>query len=327
MTEHSPPFFSVVIPTFQRNDLLAKCLACLAPSRQLGMLLVDGNTESGPETRDHCVASRVSSSNVSTNEATTQHLDSTAVALPFYEVIVADDGRTTTAEVMIRYRFPWVRWVKGPGIGPAANRNAGAAVAKGAWLAFTDDDCLPQPEWLRGFWTAIAAHPGLTVFEGKTVPDRPRLTLAEHSPIGSQAGNLWSCNFAILRSQFEQLGGFDSQFRVCMEDNDFALRVRQGGLIFPFVEDALVVHPWRSRHLAGDGWKTNQAELMDHLRFKRKHPNVVSMEPARMVRLGLRVFWSDLCFVWQRFDLVGLPFAFIHLIRVLHIAFLLSRQP
>ena len=173
----------------------------------------------------------------------------------------------------------------------------------------------------------MAAHPGSMVFEGKTVPDRPRQTLAEHSPIGSQAGNLWSCNFVILRSQFEQLGGFDSQFRVCMEDNDFALRVRQGGLIFPFVEDALVVHPWRSRHLAGDGWKTNQAELMDHLRFKRKNPNVVSMEPARMVRLGLRVFWSDLCFVWQRFDLVGLPFAFIHLIRVLHIAFLLSRQP
>jgi len=28
-----------------------------------------------------------------------------------YEVIVSDDGRQTTAEEMIRERYPWVKWV------------------------------------------------------------------------------------------------------------------------------------------------------------------------------------------------------------------------
>ena len=321
MTEILAPLFSVVIPTFQRNDLLAKCLECLAPSRQLGMLLVDGNTESGPEAKDHGVASRVFSTNVSTNEATTQHLDPTATTLPSYEVVVADDGGTITAEVMIRQRFPWARWVKGPGIGPAANRNAGAAEARGAWLAFTDDDCLPQPEWLQAFWAAIAAHPGLTVFEGKTVPDRPRLTLAEHSPVGSQAGNLWSCNFAILRSQFEHLGGFDSQFRVCMEDNDFALRVRKADLTFPFVENALVIHPWRTRQITKDGWKSNRAELYDHLRFKQKHSDSPSTKPLRLIILGLRVLWCDLIFIAKHNDCRGLPFAFMSFYQLLRVAF------
>lgn len=326
MTENLAPLFSVVIPTFQRNDLLAKCLECLAPNRQLGMLLVDGNTESGPEAKDHGVASRVFSTIVSTNEATTQHLDPSATTLPSYEVVVADDGGIITAEVMIRQRFPWARWVKGHGIGPAANRNAGAAEARGAWLAFTDDDCLPQPEWLQAFWAAIAAHPGSTVFEGKTVPDRPRLTLAEHSPVGSQAGNLWSCNFAILRSQFDHLGGFDTQFRACMEDNDFAMRVRKNGLIFPFIEEALVVHPWRSRRLARDGWKSNSAEVVDHLRFQDKYPDSVSVSPARLVRLGLRVFWCDVCFVCERRDFKGVPYAIADLIHILRLALTLARQ-
>ena len=212
MRESFKPHFSVIVPTFQRNDFLANCLSCLAPGRQAGMMIVDGKTESCSQSSGHGDASGLLLSNVTINESNPQHLSTIEHSLPAYEVIVADDGRTTTAEAMIRHRFPWVRWAQGPGIGPAANRNAGAAVARGAWLAFTDDDCLPQPKWLQAFLSAIADHPGLAVFEGKTVPDRPRKTLAEHSPVGSQAGNLWSCNFAILRSQFEHLGGFDTQF-------------------------------------------------------------------------------------------------------------------
>ena len=43
-----------------------------------------------------------------------------------YEVIVSDDGSTVTAEEMIQAQYPWAKWVKGPGKGPAANRNNGA---------------------------------------------------------------------------------------------------------------------------------------------------------------------------------------------------------
>src|SRR5688500_16589114 len=92
--------FSVVIPTYHRNDLLARCLRQLVPGRQ---------------TLD---ASR-------------------------YEVIVTDDGRDTTAEAMIRDQFSFVRWVRGPQRGPAANRNNGVKHARGEWVVFTDDDCVP----------------------------------------------------------------------------------------------------------------------------------------------------------------------------------------
>jgi len=52
-----------------------------------------------------------------------------------YEVIVSDDGRQTTAE-MIRERYPWVKWVansKRRGVAP--NKNNGAQYAQGGWLS------------------------------------------------------------------------------------------------------------------------------------------------------------------------------------------------
>src|SRR5437870_4053857 len=85
-------------------------------------------------------------------------LGSGAQTLPFnrYEVIVSDDGRRMPAEEHLAKSFPWVRWVTGPGLGPAANRNCGAKAALGQWLAFVDDDCLPEKTWLEAITENIA---------------------------------------------------------------------------------------------------------------------------------------------------------------------------
>jgi GT2 family glycosyltransferase len=304
------PFFSVVIPTFERNDLLAKCLECLTPDKQKGMGLV-GQILKSEEQEAECKSQETAlflcpGSNDSESRLSASGLST----FPTYEVIVSDDGRTTTAEAMLRERFPWARWVPGPGKGPAGNRNAGATEAKGEWLVFTDDDCLPQSGWLKAFSNALTAAPDKEVFEGNILPDRPRRTLAEHAPVGGGGGNLWSCNFAIRRSLFLELGGFDSQFRVCMEDSDFAQRVRNSGKIFPFLEDAVVIHPWRPRTLNRDGWKSNEAEVADHLRFRRKHPGNAGIVTSRILRLALRILWRDICFVLKHGDWRGAQHAF-----------------
>jgi GT2 family glycosyltransferase len=296
------PFFSAIIPTFERNDLLATCLLSLAPGRQRDMTLIWPEGGKKPVARDG-------------QQSAPPNADT-----PTYEVIVADDGRSTTAETMIRERFPWARWIGGPGTGPAANRNRGAALARGTWLAFTDDDCLPEPGWLASYQNAIGQHPDLRVFEGQTIPDRPRQTLAEHAPVGLQGGNLWSCNFVIRRSEFERLGGFDPRFRVCMEDNDFALRVREAGLTFPFIESARVVHPWRPRKPFSDGWKSNRSEIDDHRRFRSKHREAGNLTAFRMIRLGLRVFACDVGFILKHRDWKGIAYAVTGLLHILNIA-------
>jgi GT2 family glycosyltransferase len=160
-----------------------------------------------------------------------------------YEVIVSDDGSSSTAENLIHERYPWAKWTQGPRRGPAANRNHGAAIAAGEWLVFTDDDCLPSRGWLAAF---EAATPGASVLEGVTRADRERLSHAEEAPINLTGGYLWSCNFAIRRASFALLDGFDENYpTAAMEDCDLHERLHRRGIPPRFVPEAEVVHPWR----------------------------------------------------------------------------------
>lgn len=220
------PLFSVIVPTYHRNDLLAKCLDCLAPGVQTLL----------PEQ---------------------------------YEVIVTDDGSQTTAEEMIRDRYSWVKWVAGPCKGPAANRNNGAKYAQGEWLAFTDDDCLPDSQWLEGYAKAIVNEPSCLVFEGRIYVDRPRRSLAETSPANETGGFLWSCNFAIQKELFESLAGFDERFPyAAMEDVEFRLRLKKTGRKFSLAKGASVCHPWRSL----GGWYKLQQHNTSTFIYLSIHP-------------------------------------------------------
>ncbi len=200
---------SVVIPTYQRLDLLSACLDRLKPDIQT----IDPQS---------------------------------------YEVIVTDDGKSILAQAMIAEQYPWVRWVQGPRRGPAANRNHGASQARGKWLIFTDDDCLPQPSWLAAFQQAQVSHTTVSVFEGRVFTDRPRRSLDEISPTNDKGGNLWSCNVCILKALFQELGGFNERFpHAAMEDVELRIRLEKRGEKMLFLPEAGICHPWRK----AAGWK------------------------------------------------------------------------
>lgn len=161
-----------------------------------------------------------------------------------YEVIVTDDGVKDTAERMIKARYPWARWVAGPRRGPAANRNHGAQIARGTFLVFVDDDCLPVPNWLEAYATEVV--PSVHVYEGKTTCVSGFKSPLEEAPLNLTGGCLWSSNLMIRKSVFDELGGFDEMFRhAANEDADLRERIKQAGYDFPFVEAAVVDHPAR----------------------------------------------------------------------------------
>lgn len=198
----SVPEFSVVIPTYHRNDLLALCLERLAPGAQ-------------------------------------------SLASDRYEVIVSDDGSRTTARELLASQFPWARWVEGPQQGPAANRNNGAKTACGAWLVFTDDDCLPDRDWLREY--AAAATPEAIALEGSIHPGGEMNFDLADCPVNTIGNLFWSANIAVRRDVFFELGGFDTNYPLpALEDMDLHLRLKERAAI-PFVSRAQVVHPVRQR--------------------------------------------------------------------------------
>ncbi|MBA2450110.1 MAG: glycosyltransferase family 2 protein, partial [Chloroflexi bacterium] len=78
-----------------------------------------------------------------------------------FEVIVVDDGSATSLEPVVeRFREKLsLTLIRQPNAGPAAARNVGAARASGQFLAFTDDDCRPSPDWLEAFAKSFGPRP------------------------------------------------------------------------------------------------------------------------------------------------------------------------
>ncbi len=199
--ETPKPRISVVIPTCHRNDLLAKCLDCLAPGIQ-------------------------------------------TLSADQYEVIVTDDGSRSSAEKMISEKYPWAKWTQGPRRGPAANRNHGASLASSEWIAFTDDDCLPDPGWLSNYYDSLV--PDCQIYEGSTVAKVAIPGPFWTSPVNTTGGNLWSCNMMVSRQAFDDLQGFDEGFpSPHMEDVDFRIRSETRFGKAKFVCEAVVDHPPR----------------------------------------------------------------------------------
>ena len=182
------------------------------------------------------------------------------------EVIVSDDAHDSHLSDLLTTQFSWCHYTRGPARGPAANRNHGARIASGDWLVFTDDDCLPQPGWIEAY--AHAADQ-CDVLEGRTsaVGDRYRVDM--ECPVNETGGYVWSCNIAIKREIFFQLGAFNESFPApAMEDMELYARIQEANLACRFVPTALVLHPWRLRK----GLRSIQAHSRSVATFVHLHP-------------------------------------------------------
>jgi len=188
------------------------------------------------------------------------------------EVIVTDDGFGNEAKILVESHYPWVKWIEGPKKGPAANRNNAAKLAIGKWLIFLDDDCVPGKFLVTSYYKYITRHPAVQVFEGSIQPDGPPYTPLDYAPINIIGGKLWSCNFCIKKSLFENLQGFDEAFKFPhLEDVDLNMRIINKNIDILFCKDALVVHPWRK---FDDGKKLARYNEMDFYLAKKHNKPV-----------------------------------------------------
>src|SRR5437879_3529920 len=196
---------------------------------------------------------------------------------PNYEVILVDDGSTdNTAQVAAQ--FPNVRYIHQSNHGLSHARNTGAAAAKGEVFAYTDSDCMADPDWLyylistllsgeyagvggpnvsppaqNAIQACVAAAPG--------GPSHVLLTdtIAEHVP---------GCNMAFYRWAFEQIGGFDPEYHAAGDDVDFCWRLQQSGGVIAFSPTAIVWHHRRFTLRAFRKQQEGYGEAESLLRFK-----------------------------------------------------------
>ncbi len=244
---------SVVVPTCKRPDLLKRCLQAL----------------------------------------TQQDIDSSR-----FEVIVVDDAACDcTREVVEHFAqckatCHTIHYVPVTSKhGPAAARNTGWRAARGEIIAFTDDDCIPTPGWLRAGLAAFG--PGVVGVSGKLiVPLRDNPTDYERNAAHLETSEFITANCFYRRECLAAIGGFDERFSTAWrEDSDliFTLfnyaRARANHNhhnhhashahthnAFVFAPAAVVIHPVRPAQW-GISLKQQRKSMFNALLYK-KHPRL-----------------------------------------------------
>jgi cellulose synthase/poly-beta-1,6-N-acetylglucosamine synthase-like glycosyltransferase len=196
---------------------------------------------------------------------------------PNYEVILVDDGSTdNTQEIAASHN--WVKNVRQENKGLSFARNVGAHASCGDVIVYTDSDCMADPDWLyylmgtllSGDYAGVGG-PNISppaenwvqacVSAAPGGPNHVLLTdvVAEHIP---------GCNMAFHRWAFDQVGGFDPEYRKAGDDVDFCWRLQQSGGVIAFSPAAIVWHYRRFTLQAFRKQQEGYGEAESMLRFQ-----------------------------------------------------------
>lgn len=186
-----------------------------------------------------------------------------------FEVVVVDNGSDddtfdTLVALAARSRLRLRPLRIDVNRGPAQARNLGWRSSRAPIVAFIDDDCVPDPEWLATGLAAIGGDDGVGVLQGRT--RRP-----DHVPLGDWT--IWrevrgispffeGCNIFYRRAALETAGGFDEGIGWYGEDTALGWAVLEQGWRRDFAGDATVAHDVVERGL---GWQIRHAFLEANL--------------------------------------------------------------
>jgi GT2 family glycosyltransferase len=265
------PDISIVVPTYRRPAMLASCLNALAA----------------------------------------QQLDCTR-----YEIVICDDGPDEggTREFVERFaadhapRGLTVRYVPVTATqGPAAARNAGWRIARAALVAFTDDDTIPDPQWLAA-GLAAANNTSADAVSGRIVmplPEHP--TDYELDASGLAHAEFATANAFVRRAALEATGGFDERFTAAWrEDSDLQFTLLTTGCRIVLADDAVVVHPVRPARWGASLYQQKKS-VFEALLFS-KHPAMYRQHiDARAPLRYYAIVASAACALFAWLAGVGVP--------------------
>jgi glycosyltransferase involved in cell wall biosynthesis len=163
-----------------------------------------------------------------------------------YEIIVVDnncsDGTRDMVAERIRQHPDRVRYATETKQGVSYGRNTGIHAARGAIVAFTDDDNVVTPTWVATIARLMKGHPDVAGVGGKVLPRWPKtppawldrrhwsplaiLDYGERSFFTSRRRPLCllTANLALRRDVLLRAGGFSPEFPRC-QDHELLLRL------------------------------------------------------------------------------------------------------
>lgn len=192
-----------------------------------------------------------------------------------WEIIVVDDAHEYEIAVIIREYsshtpVPITYIYNNVSAGPAAARNKGWQHAKSRVIAFTDDDCIPSPEWLReGIEVLEAKHyDGVNGKVQVPLPEKP--TDYQKNIANLETAEFITANCFCLRNVLVKVKGFDERFSMAFrEDSDLHFKLLKNNMRIGYAGKAIVVHPVRPAGFAKS--LSEQKKSMYNALLYKKH--------------------------------------------------------
>jgi glycosyltransferase involved in cell wall biosynthesis len=175
------------------------------------------------------------------------------------ELIVVDNNSHDATEAVVdafaRVSPIPVRRVAEPRQGLSYARNRGIVEARGEIIAFTDDDCIVDPDWIAAVAKEFEAAPEVMIVGGRVDLHTPEDKPVTIRPLGERVryasadqiyGHIIGCNMTLRRRLVERIGWFDpalgDRYGVTADDIDFTYRALRAGAGVVFTPDARVRH-------------------------------------------------------------------------------------
>jgi len=229
-----------------------------------------------------------------------------------FEVIVVNGPSTDHTVEVLRRHDAEIRIGSCAQRNLSISRNVGIEMARGEFVAFIDDDAVPDEDWLLDAITAFASeeiagvggfvfdHTGYEMQYSYTVCDRMgnafhNLTVPMREfcyPGCHRFPALLGTNSIFRRSALLEIGGFDEQFDYFLDETDVNVRLIDAGYVLEQIPKAFVYHRYLPSHIRNeDRVNTNYAPMIrNRIYFSLKNASLVDGHSAERLK-----DWSILC--------------------------------
>lgn len=179
------------------------------------------------------------------------------ISASLFDIIVVMDGPADKLVEFLKSNFEQIIVLTKKHTGVCQTRNLGIVHSKAKYIAFIDDDCIPDKKWLENYLSIVSKNPDIYAIGGRTLSISnnsifqryaiKRNLLTKPIYLNGEIISLITANTLIKRKELNNIGGFERVFDTIFgscggEDADLSFKLRQEKIKLSYCESAIVYH-------------------------------------------------------------------------------------